>query len=114
MEGQVLAIAGHDLAITLQALFDRRTIAALMLDETLGANIDNMIPRGLAELRVPSDLSNRLSSVQVFDGFIDGGGAFLRAERRLSWLAQRVALETAQHLLEVRDEAAWVGAQSVL
>ena len=44
MEGQVLAIAGHDLAVPLQSLLHGRSIATFVLDETFGADVDDVIP----------------------------------------------------------------------
>ena len=44
MEGQVLTVAGYDLTISLQSLLYGRSIATFVLDETFGADVDDVIP----------------------------------------------------------------------
>ena len=44
MEGQVLTVAGYNLAISLQSLLYGRSIATFVLDETFGADVDDVIP----------------------------------------------------------------------
>ena len=84
-----------------------------MLDQTFRTDIDHMIPCCLTELSVPAKLTDRFSSVQVFNCFINRCRTFLCSQGRLAWLAQRVAFEATQHLLQVWDEASRISSQPV-
>ena len=84
-----------------------------MLNQTLGANVNNMVSGCFSQFCVPPEESDRLCSVEVLNGLIDSSRAFLGAQSGLARLAQRVSLEAAQHLLQVGNERARVTPQSV-
>lgn len=54
MERQVLAIAGHDLSVLLESLLDGGSITALVLDESFGSDIDDVVACSLTKFTVPS------------------------------------------------------------
>ena len=113
MERQILPVARHNFAITLQALLHRCSIAAFVLDEAFGSDIDDVIAGSLAKLRVPAEQTDRLGAIEVLYGLVDGGWALLRSQCRLARLAERVTIEATQHFLQVGDERARVTSQSV-
>ena len=54
MERQVFAVAGHNLSILLESLLNGGSIAALVLDESFGSDIDDVVACGLTKFTVPS------------------------------------------------------------
>ena len=48
MEAKIFSVAGNNLTIALQTLLDGSAIAALVLNKTLGSNIDDMVSCGLS------------------------------------------------------------------
>ena len=63
VERQIFAIASHYFTVALQAILDARSITALVLDEALGPNVDHVVARRLAQLRIPPQLTDRFCSV---------------------------------------------------
>ena len=114
MERQVLTIAGHDLSVLLQAFLNRGAVMGLVLDETLGTGVDNVVAAGAAKVFAPLKGLNRLQSVQVLDSFVDGCGSFLGAQSGATGLLKQVAFEALQHLLEVGNARAGIVSNLVL
>lgn len=54
MERQVLTVTGHDLSILLESFLNGGSITALVLDQSFGSDIDDMVACGLAKFAIPS------------------------------------------------------------
>ena len=84
-----------------------------MLYQTLRPDINDMISRCFAKLRIPAEKTHWFCTVQVLNRFIDSSRSFFCSQGCLTGLAQRVTIKATKHLLKVWDERSGVASKSI-
>ena len=106
VEGQVLAVARHHVAVLSQSLLDScLPVGAIVLDETFRPDVFRVIACRLHDMLAPLEWVEWLTVAEVLDGFFNRLHALLGPQSNLALAFQQVSIELLKHSFQVWHNA---------